>query len=401
MFLFTSYPGCCVFKANPTSYPSREADSVTAAFIADIHARVPTICGSPVWYSSKALTPLAVLQPAVGCTGESAGQANLKPIELIPELDLSQFPIPPSMSLSQPATLPTETASLGGLTQSTGNSNHTSSTQSCTPQLSRPLSSTLNQTSRSDAVNASSLPQSSLIQHQPASLPLNVPSVSVSGGSGGRGDAKSRFAHAVPRFPSPSNVVVSAANSTLPEKVVPQFGRKGTQPTETGTGTTTPLNQTVAGRGRHSLGNITNSQSPSKRPRLNTPLSLAPYQSDTVVRMEPNRTNTSAGVHIPTATSSGAHVQQIQGSSQLAKSTTERSKPSAQTKGPIQVDGVSDVMIKMVRFIISVWSSGSKPFVFGYCAIPFLNVHMQCYRCNQGVAPDVSHLIKSMPKPLH
>ena len=107
-----SYPGCCVFKSLPTSFPSREADSVIAAFIADIHTRVTTICGTVVKYSSKALTPLATLQPAVGCTGE---HTNLKPVELIPQLDLNHFPVPFSLRISCPvmAAFPNESASFG------------------------------------------------------------------------------------------------------------------------------------------------------------------------------------------------------------------------------------------------------------------------------------------------
>ena len=35
----------------------RLADAVTAVFIADIHSRVPGLCGQPIKYSSKAFTP--------------------------------------------------------------------------------------------------------------------------------------------------------------------------------------------------------------------------------------------------------------------------------------------------------------------------------------------------------
>ena len=84
---------------------------MTAAFIADIHTRVPTICGTVVKYSSKALTPMATLQPAVGCTEE---HTNLKPVELIPQLDLNHFPVPSSLCISCPvvAALPNESASV-------------------------------------------------------------------------------------------------------------------------------------------------------------------------------------------------------------------------------------------------------------------------------------------------
>jgi len=59
-----SYPGCCVCKAHPLVFPSKDTDVVASAFIADIHARVPSICGEPVRFSSKALTPFAQLHLA-------------------------------------------------------------------------------------------------------------------------------------------------------------------------------------------------------------------------------------------------------------------------------------------------------------------------------------------------
>lgn len=59
-----SYPGCCVCKAHPLVFPSKDTDMVASAFIADIHARMPSICGEPVRFSSKALTPFAQLHLA-------------------------------------------------------------------------------------------------------------------------------------------------------------------------------------------------------------------------------------------------------------------------------------------------------------------------------------------------
>ena len=100
-----------MFKTTPTSYPSREADPVASAFVADVHARLPSMCGTVMRYSSKALMPLASLHSAVD---RRSGYSNLKPVELIPEIDLSQIPIPPSMRLHPPvAALPNESASLG------------------------------------------------------------------------------------------------------------------------------------------------------------------------------------------------------------------------------------------------------------------------------------------------
>ena len=58
-----------MLKAHPTSYPSRvqEADAVTNTFIADIHSRVPGLCGTALKYSSKAFTPTVRLQPVTAC----------------------------------------------------------------------------------------------------------------------------------------------------------------------------------------------------------------------------------------------------------------------------------------------------------------------------------------------
>ena len=103
-----------MFKTTPTSYPSREADPVASAFVADVHARLPSMCGTVMRYSSKALMPLASLHSAVERDNRRSGYSNLKPVELIPEIDLSQIPIPQSMRLHPPvAALPNESASLG------------------------------------------------------------------------------------------------------------------------------------------------------------------------------------------------------------------------------------------------------------------------------------------------
>ena len=51
-------------KAHPLVFPSKDTDVVASAFIADIHARMPSICGEPVGFSSKALTPFAQLHSA-------------------------------------------------------------------------------------------------------------------------------------------------------------------------------------------------------------------------------------------------------------------------------------------------------------------------------------------------
>ena len=115
-----------MLKAHPTSYPSREADAVTAAFIDDIHSRLPALCGTALRYSSKAFTPTVGLQPVTAIGVETTSRAvNLKPGTRLPKptpkINLRYYPTsPPSMLSSQPAharvhvaNLPTHSASLG------------------------------------------------------------------------------------------------------------------------------------------------------------------------------------------------------------------------------------------------------------------------------------------------
>jgi hypothetical protein len=115
-----------VLKAHPTSYPSREADAVTAAFIADIHSRLPALCGTALRYSSKAFTPTVGLQPLSAIGVDATNRVvNLQPRSQLPrptpKANLRCNPTsPPSMLSSQPAhagahmaSLPTQSASLG------------------------------------------------------------------------------------------------------------------------------------------------------------------------------------------------------------------------------------------------------------------------------------------------
>ncbi len=70
-----SYPGCCVSRSHPMVYPCRDSQTVASAFIADIHARVPTVCGEPVKFGSTALTPFADLHTA----SNSSPHPNARP----------------------------------------------------------------------------------------------------------------------------------------------------------------------------------------------------------------------------------------------------------------------------------------------------------------------------------
>ena len=54
-----------MLKSPPTvTSGSRDSRFIASSFITDLHSRMPTLCGEPARYSSKALTPLALLQTA-------------------------------------------------------------------------------------------------------------------------------------------------------------------------------------------------------------------------------------------------------------------------------------------------------------------------------------------------
>lgn len=64
-----------MYRSHPLVFPSRDTDTVASAFVADLHARMPSLCGEPIRFSSKALTPLAHLQAATSYGAHS----NIKP----------------------------------------------------------------------------------------------------------------------------------------------------------------------------------------------------------------------------------------------------------------------------------------------------------------------------------
>ena len=115
-----------MLKAHPTSYLSREADAVTAAFIADIHSRLPALCGTALRYSSKSFTPTVGLLPLTAIGAEATSRTvNLEPRSQppkpTPKSNLRYYPISlPTKLSSQPAhagahvaNLPTHSAALG------------------------------------------------------------------------------------------------------------------------------------------------------------------------------------------------------------------------------------------------------------------------------------------------
>ena len=71
--LSCSYPGCCVFKDCPVVIPSRDIDEVASAFVTDIHARMPAICGQHLKFDCKALVPTSQLQSAIRGGGGGGG----------------------------------------------------------------------------------------------------------------------------------------------------------------------------------------------------------------------------------------------------------------------------------------------------------------------------------------
>ncbi len=71
----TSYPGSCVYKSKPIHFPSRDTDQTTTAFVADLQARLPTMCGDQMRYLSRALTPFTNLQPP---TAQNLSHTNLR-----------------------------------------------------------------------------------------------------------------------------------------------------------------------------------------------------------------------------------------------------------------------------------------------------------------------------------
>ena len=173
-----------MLKAQPTSYPSQEAEAFTAAFIADIHSRLPALCGTALRYSSKAFTPTVGLQPVTAIGVETTSKAlNLKPGSQLPKptpkANLRYHPTaPPSMLSSQPAhagvhvaNLPTHSASLGAQpskpppkkkakldTLASGSDNATST---------QPRQSTTTLTAMASVVNVPSPMEASLDSSQP------------------------------------------------------------------------------------------------------------------------------------------------------------------------------------------------------------------------------------------
>ena len=72
----------------PTESLSRDASKVATALIADIHARMPTLCGMAIRYSNKALSPYSHLQEAT----TSIAYPNVRPVSNTQPHVLSRTP---------------------------------------------------------------------------------------------------------------------------------------------------------------------------------------------------------------------------------------------------------------------------------------------------------------------
>lgn len=59
-----SYPGSCVLKCPPHSFPTCESNSLATSFISDAFQRLPSICGFRLSFAAKCLMPNTQLQYA-------------------------------------------------------------------------------------------------------------------------------------------------------------------------------------------------------------------------------------------------------------------------------------------------------------------------------------------------
>lgn len=92
-----------MYKAYPLVFPSKDTEMVASSFVADLHARMPSICGEPLRYSSKALMPFAQLHSATSYMALS----NAKPAPVKTSLRPPGVSVPfrhvTTASLSTPA----------------------------------------------------------------------------------------------------------------------------------------------------------------------------------------------------------------------------------------------------------------------------------------------------------
>ena len=61
---FFSYPGSCVLKCPPHSFPTRESNSIATSFLSDAFQRLPSIGGCRLSFATKCFMPKSQLQCA-------------------------------------------------------------------------------------------------------------------------------------------------------------------------------------------------------------------------------------------------------------------------------------------------------------------------------------------------
>lgn len=72
-----SYPGSCVLKCPPHSFPARESNIIATSFLSDAFQRLPSICGCRLSFATKCFAPKRQLQYA-----SSSMQGTLKQVQM-------------------------------------------------------------------------------------------------------------------------------------------------------------------------------------------------------------------------------------------------------------------------------------------------------------------------------
>ena len=75
-----SYPGACVLKCPPHSFPTRESNSTATSFLSDAFQRLPSICGCRLSFATKHFAPKSQLQYASLLGSLKQVQMPLEPI---------------------------------------------------------------------------------------------------------------------------------------------------------------------------------------------------------------------------------------------------------------------------------------------------------------------------------
>lgn len=85
-----SYPGSCVLKCPPHSFPTCESYSLATSFISDAFQRLPSICGLRLSFAAKCLMPNNQLQCASSAmSGSISKQVHIPPRSVTPSAGTS------------------------------------------------------------------------------------------------------------------------------------------------------------------------------------------------------------------------------------------------------------------------------------------------------------------------